>query len=536
MSSSNFSINHNAVASGAADDISVGMAVLKTDSGYVVATSANRTSYGRRADGVAITAAEAGESFQLMHDALCDAVHSGLATGTANDWVRVKADGTLERTATISSGDDVIGRCPGTNGDFHVLPNLFDSSNYAGGGGGGSFTAPTGTGFMTTTGGAMNAAATAYPATLAMGGTGATSLAAGLIKSDGSALSSITTSAAVRSLISDETGTGAMVFADTPTLVTPNIGAATGTSLAASSTVSAVTSVTTNGFFSITNGTPAGAGWFRVPYNTLTTVLGAKDSGGNDVAVIKQNSADAWIFGNLSTFSASFQGTTVGVYASNVLTLTGNGTGVASTIVLDNGRTEISAVPWLRDSASDHWYKFAVSNLAADRTITLPLLTANDTFVFADFSQTLTNKTLTSPTIGTGVTLSTSGMTTTSNGNTKGTCYDKAPVNVQTTDATVTTLDSFTLASNTAVTVAWMVTALKSDRTQAAGYSVLATFRNNGGTVSQVGTTEVTPKEDDSTWDCTIDNATTTIRLRITGKAATTIQWTAIMTRLDVIP
>jgi hypothetical protein len=33
------------------------------------------------------------------------------------------------------------------------------------------------------------------------------------------------------SIISDETGTGALVFANTPTLVTPNIGAATGTSL-----------------------------------------------------------------------------------------------------------------------------------------------------------------------------------------------------------------------------------------------------------------------------------------------------------------
>jgi hypothetical protein len=40
-----------------------------------------------------------------------------------------------------------------------------------------------------------------------------------------------TSSSELRSVISDETGTGALVFADTPTLVTPNIGAATGTSL-----------------------------------------------------------------------------------------------------------------------------------------------------------------------------------------------------------------------------------------------------------------------------------------------------------------
>jgi hypothetical protein len=40
-----------------------------------------------------------------------------------------------------------------------------------------------------------------------------------------------TSSAELISVISDETGTGALVFANTPTLVTPNIGAATGTSL-----------------------------------------------------------------------------------------------------------------------------------------------------------------------------------------------------------------------------------------------------------------------------------------------------------------
>lgn len=36
----------------------------------------------------------------------------------------------------------------------------------------------------------------------------------------------------LRTAVTDETGTGALVFANTPTLVTPNIGAATGTSLA----------------------------------------------------------------------------------------------------------------------------------------------------------------------------------------------------------------------------------------------------------------------------------------------------------------
>jgi len=58
-------------------------------------------------------------------------------------------------------------------------------------------------------------------------------------------------------------------------------------------------------------------------------------------------------------------------------------------------------LPQIDDSDGNQQYVFAVSELTADRTITLPLLTGDDVFVFADFVQTLTNKTLTSPTLTT---------------------------------------------------------------------------------------------------------------------------------------
>ena len=51
--------------------------------------------------------------------------------------------------------------------------------------------------------------------------------------------------------------------------------------------------------------------------------------------------------------------------------------------------------PQINDTSADHQYVFAVSELAADRTVTLPLLTGDDEFVFKDHTQTLTNKTLT---------------------------------------------------------------------------------------------------------------------------------------------
>ena len=46
------------------------------------------------------------------------------------------------------------------------------------------------------------------------------------------------------------------------------------------------------------------------------------------------------------------------------------------------------------DTSRDHGYILAVSELSANRTVTLPLLTANDTFAFITFAQTLSNKTL----------------------------------------------------------------------------------------------------------------------------------------------
>jgi len=70
--------------------------------------------------------------------------------------------------------------------------------------------------------------------------TGVSGLATGMATFLGSA-----TSANLASTMTDETGSGALVFANTPTLVTPVIGAATGTSLAVTSSLA--NSNSTNG-------------------------------------------------------------------------------------------------------------------------------------------------------------------------------------------------------------------------------------------------------------------------------------------------
>jgi len=80
-------------------------------------------------------------------------------------------------------------------------------------------------------------------------------------------------------------------------------------------------------------------------------------------------------------------------------------TASAQTLTNKTLTSPILTTPQINDSAADHQYIFAGSDLTADRTVTLPLLTGDDTFVFAAHTQTLTNKTLTTPTVS-GLTLS----------------------------------------------------------------------------------------------------------------------------------
>lgn len=74
----------------------------------------------------------------------------------------------------------------------------------------------------------------------------------------------------------------------------------------------------------------------------------------------------------------------------------GNIVGLSDTQTLTNKTltSPVLTTPQINDTSANHQYVFAVSELAADRTVTLPLLDGNDTFVFAAHTQTLTNKTI----------------------------------------------------------------------------------------------------------------------------------------------
>lgn len=78
---------------------------------------------------------------------------------------------------------------------------------------------------------ASGGALTLATVTVPKGGTGTTTLTGLLLGNGTAAFTGLTTSAGVAGALSDETGSGALVFATSPALVTPNIGAATATSV-----------------------------------------------------------------------------------------------------------------------------------------------------------------------------------------------------------------------------------------------------------------------------------------------------------------
>jgi hypothetical protein len=95
---------------------------------------------------------------------------------------------------------------------------------------------------------------------------------------------------------------------------------------------------------------------------------------------------------------------------------------------------------------------------------------------------------------------------------------------VSTTDATTTTVASLATSNDLKYTVeAWVIGA---GTTSTIGGKVLAVFKNVGGLLSPVGIPVINVFEDFSgSPTFTLDASGTTIRLRVTGQAATNITW-----------
>jgi hypothetical protein len=200
-----------------------------------------------------------------------------------------------------------------------------------------------------------------------------------------------TSSSELAGIISDETGTGALVFANTPTLVTPNIGAATGTSLVLSG------DLTVNGTTTTINSTEITVDDKNLTLGSVATPTDAGADGGGLTLKGATDKTFNWVDSTGSWTSSEHMnlasGKVLKIAGTEVLSAT-QYTGNAATVT--NGITTASKISALAATSSSE-----LAGVISDETGTGALVFAN-------------TPTLVTPAIGaaTGTTLSLSGALT----------------------------------------------------------------------------------------------------------------------------
>lgn len=107
-------------------------------------------------------------------------------------------------------------------------------------------------------------------------------------------------------------------------------------------------------------------------------------------------------------------------------------------------------------------------------------------------------------------------------------------VTTQTTDATVTLLWQGGLGDNTVLSIKAHVIGIQSTGVNRASYIKAATiYRAGGGATIQGTVTTIHSQESNGAWDCDIVVSSNAVQLKVTGAAATTINWKGF---IEVIP
>ena len=132
-----------------------------------------------------------------------------------------------------------------------------------------------------------------------------------------------TSSSELAGVISDETGTGALVFANTPTLVTPEIGAATGTSLSLTGSVTLADALLGTATATASTSATTIDTWSATTYSSAKYIVQMKK--GTDIEVIEllvtvDGSNNVYLTEYADVISNTQLGTTDAVYSGgNVL-------------------------------------------------------------------------------------------------------------------------------------------------------------------------------------------------------------------------
>jgi hypothetical protein len=176
-----------------------------------------------------------------------------------------------------------------------------------------------------------------------------------------------TSSSELRTVISDETGTGGLVFADTPTLITPNIGAATGTSLVLSG------DLTVNGTTTTINSTEITIDDKNLVLGAVTTPTDAGADGGGLTLKGATDKTFNWVDATDSWTSSEHMdlasGKVLKINGTEVLSAT-QYTGNAATVT--NGITTASKISALAATSSSE-----LAGVISDETGTGALVFAN---------------------------------------------------------------------------------------------------------------------------------------------------------------
>lgn len=483
-----------AFLSSTTDTVARGKILVLNSAGayYVVATTAARAAAAHKCAGVAITAGDStNPAVELQAFGEIPASISGLAAGSAS-WVRVSSTGTFER-CTPSGSDEIVGYCD-ADGTVHAAFGVLSASSLA------ASTPPTGTGFARVTSGAYDAAssavnlaggATHITGTLPVGngGTGITALGTGVATFLGTP-----SSANLASAVTDETGSGALVFGTAPTLKSPSLADSADATKIVTLDMSGITTATTRAWVF-----PDAAGTF-VAAAATQTLTNKTINGASNTLTVRLGSD---VSGTLPVANGGTGVTSLTVPASGILV------GTTDTQTLTN---KILTTP-------------TIAQIVNTGTLTLP--SSNDTLVGRATTDTLTNKTLTSPVLGgTPQYTGTRGV------------IKSVVAEVQTTDATVTTCGSYTMSDETLCAFDVIVTAARRTNVTKGGRWKRSVVyrRTSAGAPTIVGTLETgTDQETDSAWDVTIDVSSNDVRVRVTGAAATNVNWITEM-RVQELP
>ena len=123
-----------------------------------------------------------------------------------------------------------------------------------------------------------------------------------------------------------------------------------------------------------------------------TGLIDLKNDGAQSAIRMYCESSNAHYAALTAPAHSDFAGNITITMPSTTDTLVGRAT--TDTLTNKTLTSPVITTPQINDTSANHQYIFAVSELAADRNVTLPLLGGNDEFVFKDHAVTMTNKTM----------------------------------------------------------------------------------------------------------------------------------------------